>query len=337
MNYFLNIKYNVIGEQYFFEGYNDTMKVLKNIEPNYILYIWIKARKIQKLNLILKYNSSQIHENPINTIIISEHIYPDIKSSLNKYSYLEISPESNEHKLFKNISYEIDSLDTNYVLLEIKPEKKIEYFELEVNIEGHIYDLNENEKMITNIKANNPIYFFVNATIYNKIFLTLTYNNKYSSPFNYANISEYASKKNISFLKSIMHEIKINKINNNEYNLELAYTPSCSQSKLIAFKFESNINIEHLITRLNLGGGYYEINNNIDNLNLNKIIGGGSIYYFLIPVFIFKKFNMNIIINEDNINKNINFKNSEPFTFANIYEKESKDIISYNKYFNQTL
>ena len=340
MNHFLNIKFSVTGEQYFFDGYNDTIKVLKNIEPNFTLCFWIKATKIQKLNITLKYSSSQNQENPINDLEIYEHIFPNISSRINCYKILKILPDENkDNKLLETISYKIDSIDTNYVLLKITPEKYIEYFEIEVNIEGHIYDFinnNENnEKNLVNIKANNPIYFFVNATIYNKIFVNLSYDNKYISPINYINISEYENRKNISFIKSTIHEVKINKINNNECNIEFSYIPSLSKTKLVAFKFESNTNMDFLKARINIGGEYVEIHNN-NTINLSKIIAGGSIYYFLISVPIFKKVDMNIIINDDNINNNINIGNNRPFTYVDIYEKKNKDDISFDKYFNKT-
>ena len=340
MNHFLNIKFNVTGEQYFFEGYNDTIKVLKNIETNFTLYFWIKATKIQKLNIMLKYNSSQNQENPINVLRIYEHIFPNISSRKNCYQILKILPDENkDNKLLTTISYKIDSIDTNYVLLEITPEKYIEYFQIEVNIEGHIYDFNNNneinEKNLVNIKANNPIYFFVNASMYNKIFVNLTYDNKYITPINYINITEYEDRKNISFIKSTIHEVKINKINNNECNIEFSYVPSFSKTKLVVFKFESNANMDYLKARIDIGGGYYEINNN-NTINLSKIIAGGSLYYFLISVPIFKKFDINKIINDDNINNNINIGNNRPFTYVDIYEKKTKDDISFDKYYNKT-
>ena len=34
------------------------------------------------------------------------------------------------------------------------------------------------------------------------------------------------------------------------------------------------------LINLSIGGGYYEINKNINNINFYKIIAGGSVYYF---------------------------------------------------------
>ena len=47
-------------------------------------------------------------------------------------------------------------------------------------------------------------------------------------------------------------------------------------------KFESNINMDYLKAKLEIGGGYYEINNNINNINIDNIIAKGSTYYFSI-------------------------------------------------------
>ena len=40
--------------------------------------------------------------------------------------------------------------------------------------------------------------------------------------------------------------------------------------------------MDYLLINLSIGGGYYEINKNINTINFNKIIAGGSVYYFSI-------------------------------------------------------
>ena len=339
MNHFFNIKYNIIGEQYFFEGYNDTIKIIKNIEQNYLLYFWIKATKMQKLYINLKYTNSLEGENLIEYIDIYERECPNISHYYITHTNLKITPDENKNnEIFKNIQYEVNSYNTNYILLKINPEKYIKNFEIQVNMDIHIYEFDNdktknNEKYLTYITANTPIYFFIKAIRYNKIFINLTFNNKYIEPFNYINISEYENRNDISYIKSNLIEYEIKNINKDESNIELNYTPESSKSKLIFLKFESNINMDYLKAKLEIGGGYYEINNNINNINIDNIIAKGSTYYFSILAPIFKKIDMNIIINDDNIKKE---NDINPFTYANIYEKEKRNEISYNKFINQT-
>ena len=325
-NHFINIKYNIIGEQFFFEGNNDTIKHLKNVEQNNLLYFWIKATKFQKLNIYLKYcYFSHSKENPIKYIEIYEHKFQNISSEHHRYKKLEIAFPG----------YEVDSFDTKYILVKINPEKEIQNFEIEINVEGYIFEFNNtnNEKYINNIKANIPIYFYTNVKKYNRIFLDLTFDNKYIQPFNNINISHYKERKDNSFIKSTCQEIKINKINNNESNIAFNYIHENSKSELIIFKLESNVDMDYLLINLSIGGGYYEINKNINNINFDKIIAGGSVYYFSIIATIFKKIDMNIIINNE---INSEYNNNELFPYVNIYEKEKINDISYNKLYNQT-
>ena len=91
--------------------------------------------------------------------------------------------------------------------------------------------------------------------------------------------------------------------------------------------------MDYLLINLSIGGGYYEINKNINNINFYKIIAGGSVYYFSIIATIFKKNDMNIIINNEIYSE---YNNNELFPYVNIYEKEKINDISYNKLYNQT-
>ena len=90
--------------------------------------------------------------------------------------------------------------------------------------------------------------------------------------------------------------------------------------------------MDYLLINLSIGGGYYEINKNINNINFDKIIARGSVYYFSKIATIFKKIDMNIIINNE---INSEYNNNELFPYVNIYEKEKINDISYNKLYNQ--
>ena len=77
------------------------------------------------------------------------------------------------------------------------------------------------------------------------------------------------------------------------------------------------------MTKVDIGGGYYEINKDI---NINKLIAG-TIYFFLIKISFLQKMEMSII----------NDINNNPFIYTMIYEKRSKENSSFFKYYNQTL
>ena len=84
----------------------------------------------------------------------------------------------------------------------------------------------------------------------------------------------------------------------------------------------------YLVTKVNIGGGYYEFDK---YKNLTKLIAG-TVYYFPIKISPLQKIEMDIKIFDDNIDIN---KNS--FTYVNIYEKQKKEDNSFNTFYNATL
>ena len=220
---------------------------------------------------------------------------------------------------------------TKEISIKINITKYLKFLEIKTNIIGNKYNLLSNIPLnISNINSGNINYFFISATMYNKIFKKFNYknSNKDINPFDYITINEYDKKDNIAYIKSTKQKIDT-KIINDESNIEFSYTPFDSTSKYIAFILEANCALDYLVTNITVGGGYYDF---YKDINISKIISNCS-YYIPIKITMMQKMEIKIIIDDINID-NININ---PFIFANIYEKKRKDDASYIKYFNQTI
>ena len=121
---------------------------------------------MQKLYINLKYTNSLEGENPIEYIDIYGRECPNISHYYITHTNLKITPDENKNnEIFKNIQYEVNSYNTNYILLKINPEKYIKNFEIQVNMDIHIYEF-DNDKT-----KNNEKYLLILQQILLFIFL----------------------------------------------------------------------------------------------------------------------------------------------------------------------
>ena len=279
--------------------------------------------------MYLKY--SYYEENPIKKLDIYEYNYP-----LNNDNYFEhmiktVYPtrkKTKERKEFSYIdSYETENEGTKYILLKINSSKFLEFLEIKIYIHQAEYDLVNNIPLKINKIGNpNKFHFFINANIYNQLFINFFFVNKTAKTlFRYIKINEYENRNDKSYIVSTNQTFKI-KNNGNESFIELYYKSRHPLTKIISIILETNCILDYLVTKVDIGGGYYEF---YKNKNISKLIAGTT-YYFPIKISAFQKIEMNIKIFDDNINNN-------PFTFANIYEKQKKEDDSYNKFYNITL
>ena len=320
-------KMYIMGGHYYI--YNEDIKKIYNVLPGCEILFWIKAVQYQTTIMYLKY--SYYEENPIKKLDIYEYNYP-----LNNDNYFEhmiktVYPtrkKTKERKEFSYIdSYETENEGTKYILLKINSSKFLEFLEIKIYIHQAEYDLVNNIPLKINKIGNpNKFHFFINANIYNQLFINFFFVNKTAKTlFRYIKINEYENRNDKSYIVSTNQTFKI-KNNGNESFIDLYYKPKYHSTKYIAIILETNCVLDYLVIKAGIGGGYYEF---YKNKNISKLIAGTT-YYFPIKISTFQKIEMNIKIFDDNINNN-------PFTYANIYEKQKKEDDSYNKFYNITL
>ena len=314
------VKIDIMGGHYYLN--NGDIKKFYNVLPGYEILFWIKSDQYQRtiINLIENYSE----ENPLKKIDIYEY-----DSNLDNNNYFEhainyIYPVKKKSKEFSySFTYKTKNEKTNYVLLKINPNELLEYFEIRINILKLEYDLvNDFPLKINKIIRGHEFYFFINANIYNKLFINLFFSNEITEPFKYIKINEYDNRNNKSFIISTNQTFEI-KNNKDEYFIDLTYKPINPSCKYIAVILETYSFFDFLGIKVDIGGGYYIFNK---NKNLSKLIPG-TVYYFPIKISPLQKIKMDIIIEDDKIKKT-------PFSYANIYEKQKIEDNLFNKYYN---
>ena len=319
---YLFITMKVMGGVYYLKE-KDFQKIY-NIYPNYEVKIYIKSSQYETKIISLKYN--YLEKNPLNNVDIYE-----FKNAYGNEYYTHIKqpiiPEYNYKEYFTNLSYNVENSGTYYVLLKIYTERYLEYLKIEINTHKRIYDLTNNIPIkINDIRPGNLFYFFINATIYNNLFIKFIFNSQNKEAIKYITVNEYKKRNDLLPIKSTNQTFDI--INKgNESVIKLNYIPKNSYSKYVAFLIEANSYFDYLTTQVDIEGQYYEF---IEDITITKL-KAGNIYYFMNKISPVQKIEMNIFI-MDNDSININ-----PFNFANIYEKEKIEYNSFNKYYNQSL
>ena len=320
---YLFVKMNVMGGFYYLN--DEDIKIIYNVYPGYGISLWIKSSKSETIITNLKYNYSE--ENPLNDLDIYEYNAPINNNNYYKHVKQKNIPKKINNSIYStNFSYITENSGTQYVLLKINPNKLLNYLEIKLNTHKKEYDLINNTPIkINNINPGNSFYFFINANMYNKLFIKFIFNTENKKSIKYITVNEYEKRNDYSPIESTNLTFDVIKKENESF-VELIYKPISSYSKYIAFILEANSNFDYLKTQVDIGGGYYEFN--IDK-NISKLIEG-TVYYFVTKINPIQNLKMKIFIDDDNININ-------PFTYANIYEKDKKEDISYNKYYNQSL
>ena len=297
-------------------------KIFRNIIFGYDLYFWIKISQLQKLKINLKFNYS--NKNPINYIDIFEYGSNNIFYTFYKHENKPVIIERNGSDLLTYLPYITEYSSTNYILLKIHPEENIDYLEIYTTIDDIVHHLiNSIPKNLTNIKSDNQYFFFIEATIYNKLFIQLNSKNDTKKLFNYISINEHEKENNLTYIKSTNQTIGKIKIGN-EFIINLSYTPENPLTKYISLVLNTNYNINYLSVKIDVWGGYYEFKG---VKNISKIISG-SVYYIQIKISIFQKVTMKLIMADMNIN---------PFIYADIYEKEKQYDNKHIRYYNQII
>ena len=313
---YLFAKIAIIGGVYYLN--DEDIKHIYNIYPGYEMSFWIKSSQYDTININLKYIFSE--ENPLNNLYIYEYNAPLDNNKYYKIIKHEIIPEKNNDEYFTFFSYIVDNSGTKYVLLKINPIKFLECLEIKVYTHKKEYDLiNSTPIRINIINPGNIFYFFINATIYNQLFIEFTFNAENKDSIKYITINEYEKRKDLLPIKSTNLTFEIIK-NGNESVIKLIYKPISFYSKYLAFILEANSDFDYLITKVDIGGGYYEF---YRDKNITKLIAG-SVYSFITKISPIQKIEMKIFIDDD--------ISISPFTYANIYEKEKKENNSFSQY-----
>ena len=266
------------------------------------------------------------YDNDINiNPFIFVNIYEKQKkedNSFNKYYNLTLlNNEIISGKLNLYFEYPIDNPSTNYILVQLIPNINLELVQINYEITNSDYTLNNGEsKNITKILPNLPYYYCINSKQYQQVNISLTMNYINAEPFESIEIYEFSEKYGYnSHNKYINKKAKfINDDNKNILTSSFSYMIDSIYTNYALIKITPKFGLEYLNTKINIGGGNFDIDKGLIK-NISNLISKYSYYLFTLSSK-GEKLNFKLIINSNKI--------KDPFDSLNIIEYKNRHLPS---------
>ena len=209
-------------------------------------YYFINAKQYQQVNINLTTN--YLIDEPIKFIEIYEFSDKYHYKSYNKYINKSTTfiNSNNNSIIQKYISYMVDSIYTNFIVIKIKSKSELEYLNLKMDIGGGYHDIEKGlAKNITNLFCKYSYYFFVLTSKGENLNFKLIINsNEIKDPFNTINILEYSNKQSPSiFLQNTNKNTFLNVIKDNKLVLTMSYQIKNNSTNFIALQIIPNYNL----------------------------------------------------------------------------------------------
>ena len=265
INYF-TMKINVGGGA--FNLKNDVLNNITNLTSLNTYYFFIKAKEFQKVTINLTMDYMSI--NPFDFLKIYEFQGRNTSYSFyeNNYEIQNINMTIKNNEMFTSFSYLVYSFLSEYLVIQIIPSYNINYLLVGLNLGGGSFDFEGSQtKNISNVMFNNSYYLYVYANSNQTINIYLSMDYISIQPFKNININEYKYRGNRNPLK-IINQSLIERRENNKLIASLSYYPSVSSTRYVAFELIPNININYLITKIDV----QEKSSHSDSSNFTEII-----------------------------------------------------------------
>ena len=247
-----------------------------------------------------------------------------------KYFNQTITYEKIEDKQVLYFNYYTNNINTGYILVELIPNINLEKILIKYEITSCDYSLNNGESLIINTMIGNiPYYFHMNSKPYQQFNLNLIMNHFDKIPFESLEVYELTERYNFDHNKYTNNTIQLINNNNNKNDISsfsFNYMINSFFTNFIIIKITPKFNVEYLYIKMDIGGGYYDLEKGLLK-NITNIYSKYS-YYFFVLSSKDEKLNFNISINSNQI--------KQPFNSINIYEYSNKHLpYIYNKNINE--
>ena len=247
---------------------NDVLNNITNLTSLNTYYCFIKAKEFQKVTINLTMDYMRI--NPFDFLKIYEFQGRNTSYSFyeNNYEIQNINMTIKNNEIFTSFSYLVYSFLSEYLVIQIIPSYNINYLLVDLNLGGGSFDFEGSQtKNISNLISNNSYYLYVYANSNQTINIYLSMDYTSMQPFKYININEYKYRGNRNPLK-ILNQSLIERAENNKLIASISYYPSVSSTRYVAFELIPNININYLITKIDV----QEKSSHSDSSNSTEII-----------------------------------------------------------------
>ena len=279
-----NISYFIVKIDNPIEYYdleNGKINPFYNLKSNttYIFYGNGEQYQIAKINC-----ESNISTKPFDNVIFYElrtktYDYYDVKGN----ESISFTSGNNQSSIFG--SYEIRYYKTKFIAFRIKPLYDIDYIEIKINIQGfqfHLYDgFVEN---VTNIIPGEQYVFFINARIYDIIYINLT-TNYVEIPFTKINIFESRNNEKQEYHYNSSLSMNNSKIDNQlvSFGTHIVFNYN---TYLFTLKVIPNNGIKYIAAKIDIEETLFRIYDDKYFVKLNYNLKSGNNYYAYASFFV---------------------------------------------------
>ena len=318
---YLVAQIDVEGNIYYLS--NGNPKNITNLKAGIPYYFNIESTKFQTdcINLITNF----MDRIPLTNLYIYELLSQSSSNYINNISQT-ITTSNINNQLIGFSNYLVNNYNTKYIVVKIIPNYNIDNLIIQIDVEGGTYDLSNGvPKKFTNLKSGIIYYFFIPSSELQTNCINITMNLTDNLPFTFLHIFECRSREPLNHLKNISQTFTA-LTKNNQFLSSFKYLISNYSTKYFALKIIPTYNIIDFAIKINVEGGAYNLSNgtqkNISNLQ------AGIPYYFFIP---------STQSQRDFINLVMNYMNTEPFTYINIYEYTDRSSLEYTRNISQAI
>ena len=284
---------------------------LTELKSGFSYYFFISASLYDSAEIIL--TLEHMSNQPFSYVNIYEH---SIKSSFHLNTTKQINTTIQNNRIISSFAYSIKSDTTKLLALEIKPTDYIDYFVINIDVQKHLYFLDNGVPAnIVNVKSGYAYYFLVSSSLYEINSLILTMSNTKSKPLSEVEIFEYSSSdiSKITYLQSAKKSITTS-TRNNELTSRFAYTTTNSKTKYVCFKIEPVNDLNYLEAKIYVDFNQYELKYEEEKAPIFSLKGGAK-YYIYITLGSNKEIKITLTMNNDIY--------TSPFSSITIYESSA--------------
>lgn len=281
---------------------------LTELKSGFSYYFFISASLYDSADIYL--TLEHMNNQPFSYVNIYEH---SIKSLFTLNTTKQINTIIQNNKIISSFAYSIKSDTTKLLALEIKPTDNIDYFVINIDVQKHLYFLDNGVPAnIANVKSGYAYYFLVSSSLYEINSLILTMSNTKSKPLSEVEIFEYSSSdiSKITYLQSAKKSITTS-TRNNELTSRFAYTTTDSKTKYVCFKIEPVNDLNYLEAKIYVDFNQYELKYEEEKAPIFSLKGGAK-YYIYISMGSNKEIKITLTMNNDIY--------TSPFSSITIYE-----------------
>ena len=290
--YNVEVKMDLLAEFYDLE--NRKSLTVQNLIPEKNYFFFVNAELYSEIEFSI--NMDKINGNPFNNTGILRYKNSDnLFNQFAEFVSYKYNTTIKENKLKISLHYSVSKYETQKIGLKLQPLSNINYINIQVDVEGGLYELIDGSSYISNLMANTSYYFYTDALFAHTLNISFTMNSSSSAPFSSINIYESSEIKDVSRLKTSTIPASIKKKDDLLFT-SFSYSGSKDYCKYIFIEIRPSSIIDSLTAKI-------VKNVEFNNLIINKPktfynLSSEKFYYFNMKIEGYSKVIINITLDK---------------------------------------